>query len=125
MTMRAGGFLRWAGRILALLYAVFLSSFALDVFDENRRPLETLMALGMHLLPTLVVLLALLLAWRRERLGAIVFAALALAYLGLTWGRFPWVTYVMMSGPLLLISILLLLSWWRSRSESGEPAPSP
>jgi len=101
----------WAPRILTILFALFSSVFALDVFGQKKAFLETLAALVLHLVPTFLVVVLLVLAWRWELIGVVVFAGLAIAYVGLLWGRFPWVTYAAISGPLLLVSVLFLLSW--------------
>lgn len=118
MTKSARGVLFWAPRILTILFALFLSVFALDVFAETKGFLETLTALALHLVPTFLVVVLLVFAWRRELIGVIAFAGLAIAYVVVMWGRgFPWVTYVMISGALLLISVLFFLSW-RQRSRA-------
>jgi len=103
----------WAPRIITILFALSLGVFALDVFDEGRGVPETLAAFVLHLVPALLVVAILLLAWRRELVGVVAFAGLALAYVVFMWGRFPWVTYAAISGPLLLMSALFFLSWRR------------
>jgi hypothetical protein len=30
----------------------------------------------------------------------------------MTWGRFPWDTYLLMSGPLFLVGVLFLINWF-------------
>ena len=101
----------WAPRILTILFALFLSVFALDVFEGKKAFLETLAALVLHLIPTFLVIVLLVLAWRWELIGVVAFAGLAIAYVGLLWGRFHWVAYAVISGSLLLMSVLFLLSW--------------
>lgn len=124
MTKSNRGVLFWAPRILTILFALFMSVFALDVFAETKGFLQTLTALVLHLMPTFLVVVLLVLAWRWELVGVIAFAALAITYMVVMWGRFPWVTYATISGPLLLISVLFLLSWWqrfRARSAGHQP----
>lgn len=105
----------WSPRILTLLFALFLSLFALDVFGEATGFVETMAALTMHLIPTFLVIGLLAVAWQFELVGVVAFAGLAVAYDVVMWGRFPALTYVMVSGPLLLISGLFFVSWWRRR----------
>jgi hypothetical protein len=111
MMKSAKGLLFWAPRILTILFALFLSVFALDVFAETKGFLQTLTALLLHLMPSFLIVVLLALAWRWEMIGVIAFAGLAIAYVVLMWGRFPWATYAAISGPLLLMSVLFLLSW--------------
>jgi hypothetical protein len=106
-----GQILFWAPRILGILFAIFISIFALDVFDAGYGFWETLLALGMHLIPTGLVLVILLLAWRWAWLGGILFPVLGLLYLVTAWGRFDWSAYVVISGPLILEGILFLVDW--------------
>lgn len=105
------GFLFWAPRILTILFSIFLSAFALDALTEANGITQRLMALAVHLIPTGLVLLLLALAWRWEWLGGMAFAGLAITYVAVAWGRFPWTTYALIAGPLALISALFFLSW--------------
>jgi hypothetical protein len=104
-------FLRWTPRMLGLLFAAFISLFALDVFDGQQTLAQTLWALLLHLIPTALLLSLVVIAWRWERIGAIGFAALGLFYVVAFWGRFHWATYCIIAGPLLLIAALLIISW--------------
>lgn len=100
----------WAPRILGILFAMFLSLFALDVF-EGGGFWETLLALLIHLIPVYIVIIVLIVAWRWEWVGAILFAALAVFYVVSTWGRVHWSAYVVISGASVLIGVLFMLNW--------------
>jgi hypothetical protein len=106
-------FLFWAPRILCLLFAGFISMFALDVFDGNHGFWNALLALLIHLIPTGLLLLLLAVAWRWEWIGALCFSALGVFYLVAFWGRFPWSVYAIIAGPLFLLGALFLLGWSR------------
>ncbi len=96
----------WAPRVLCILFALFISVFALDVFSEGYGVGETILALFMHLIPTFVIVIALVIAWRRELIGAILFIAVALFFL-ISSGGESWI----ISGPLFLVGALFLLDW--------------
>lgn len=96
--------LRWSTRILSVLVAIFLSLFALDVFNEGYSGSELLVALLMNLIPSFLVLVAVIVAWRNEKWGAIAFALLGLSYIIFAWGKFDLLTYIAISGPLFLIA---------------------
>jgi hypothetical protein len=113
--------IHWAPRLLAIVLAAFLGLFALDVFDHSEGFGQTTAALLVHLIPTWLVLLGLAVSWRREWLGAILFAGLGVVYVALFQGRFPWMTYVVIAGPLFLTGALFLISW-RLRA-GGRPEP--
>ena len=96
----------WSPRVLGILFAIFLSLFALDVFNEGYSVGETILALLIHLIPTYLVVISLALAWRWEWVGSILFIALTLFYMASS-GSGSWV----ISAPLWLIGLLFLLNW--------------
>ncbi len=59
---------------LAIVFAAFVSVFALDVFGEGYGPVETVVALLIHLVPTYLILVALLVARKNERPSAAFFS---------------------------------------------------
>jgi hypothetical protein len=66
--------LYWSPRILAILAISFVSLFALDAFHPGE-PLATQLAhFFMHMIPSFVLLAILLIAWRWEFVGGIIFA---------------------------------------------------
>lgn len=107
----------WAPRILTVLFAIFISLFALDVFGEGYNFWETVLALFMHLIPTAIILLILVIAWRWEQVGGILFIALGLFYL--LWdSNQHWSAYVIISGSLFVVGGLFLLNWWYKPSNN-------
>jgi hypothetical protein len=116
--------LLWTPRVLCILYAVFISLFALDAFSPNRRLAENLLALAMHLIPTAVVLIVLAVAWRWAWVGAVVYAGLGILYLVMFRGRFDWSAYAMIAGPLFLTGALFLISWTYRREIAAGPIQS-
>jgi len=106
MNMTTKRVLFWIPRVLCILFAMFLSMFALDVFSEGYGFGETILALLIHLVPTYLVVIALVIAWRWEGVGAISFIALALFYLVMSRGE-SWI----ISGPLFLVGVLFLFNW--------------
>jgi len=101
----------WTPRVMGILFALFLSLFALDVFSADAGFWEKILGLLIHLAPVYVVVIVLAIAWRWEWVGAIMFIGLALFYLAQTWGQEHWSAYVGISGPLTLIGVLFLLNW--------------
>ena len=101
----------WTPRILCILFAIFLSLFSLDVFDGGLSFWEAILALLIHLLPVYVVVAVLILAWRWEWIGAVLFITLAFFYLILTWGKVHWSAILVISGTSLLVGVLFLLNW--------------
>ncbi|MBD3368986.1 hypothetical protein GF402_01330 [Candidatus Fermentibacteria bacterium] len=116
--------LYWAPRILGIAFAVFISLFALDVFGEGNGFREAMLGFAIHMIPTALFVVLLVLAWHWEWIGATAFLALGAYYLVSTWGRMHWAAYATISGPLFLLSVLFLLNWLqRSRLDRTGTDP--
>lgn len=112
--------LHWTPRVLGILFAAFISIFALDVFGQGYTFWETIAALVMHLVPTALVLGAVAIGWRWEWLGGVLFIALGALYLWFASGQ-HWSAYLLISGPLFLVGILFLMGWWyRARQQPAS-----
>ncbi len=100
----------WAPRILSIAFAIFLSLFALDVFNENHGFGQIALTLLIHMIPAFIVLAVLIVAWRWEWAGAVLFASAAAFYAASVLPRHPnWAATI--SLPLLIIAALYLASW--------------
>ena len=113
--------LYWCPRILSILFAAFISIFALDVFDEGYAFGELMVALFMHLVPTFLIIIAIIIGWKREWIGAILFIGLAIFYIAMTAFRMHWTAYLFIPLPLLIIGILYLLSWEQKEKFKQNP----
>jgi lysylphosphatidylglycerol synthetase-like protein (DUF2156 family) len=108
----------WTPRALCIAFAIFLSLFALDVFNEGYGIWKTLAALMIHLLPTFIVLAVLALAWRWEWIGAVVFVAAGALYAKGAWRHPSWILTI--SGPLFVIAALFLVNWLKRAELRGR-----
>ena len=99
----------WAPRVLGIAFVIFLSLFALDVFDEGLGFWQTLAALGMHLIPSFILVITLVLAWRWEWIGTAVFGAAGVLYTIWAWRHPNWVLFI--AGPLFVVAALFIMSW--------------
>ena len=107
--------LYWCPRVLSILFTAFISILALDVFSEGYSFGELLIALFMHLVPTFVIILFIIIAWKREWIGAIFLLGLAIFYIIVFRSELDWVILLIIPLPLLLCSILYLLSWEQTK----------
>lgn len=101
----------WTPRVISMLFIVFLSLFALDVFGQGYSWWETLLGLFMHLIPTFILILVLVFSWRREWIGALLFFGFGCWYIISAWGIFDWSVYLVMAGPPMLVGLLFGASW--------------
>lgn len=103
--------LYWTPRILSMVFILFLTLFAFDVFEGDASFIKKLGGFIIHLIPNFILILILILSWKREWIGALAFILTGLAYVIFFWGRFPVPTYLIISGPLFLIGILFWINW--------------
>ena len=99
----------WSPRVLCIAFAIFISLFALDVFNEGFGVARTILALAIHLIPTAIILVVLAVSWRWEWVGGVLFVALGVLYLIAARHHPSWI--VVISGPLFLVGALFLLNW--------------
>ena len=100
----------WSGRLLCLVYAGFLSVFALDVFNEGLAFWDSILALFMHLIPSFLILIIVAFTWKWELVGAITLPVIGSSYIIASYGRFPIPTYLLIAGPLFIAGALFLAS---------------
>ena len=110
MNKNLRGILFWTPRVLGILFILFISLFALDIFDMGLDFWDTVVGLFMHLLPSIAMTIALILAWRWEWIGAVLFA--------ITGGWFLYIAqpgdvmyYIVIVGVPFLIAALFLVGW--------------
>jgi hypothetical protein len=106
--MAKSEWLYWISRIVAILYALFVSLFALDVLGKGHSFFELLTALFMHLIPAFVLIIIIVIAWKKEIIGGALFIALGLFYVTAAYGKFSIGTYFIIAGPPIAIGVLFL-----------------
>lgn len=104
-----GRWMLWTPRVLGFLMCAYLALFALDAFGSGIGLLRSLPAFGMHLIPALVLFLVVLVSWRLEWVGALVFTGCALTYA--YWAREHPLWIALIAGPLLLVAVAYLQGW--------------
>ncbi len=109
-------YLYWAPRVLAILFIAFLSIFALDVFGEGYGFLELLIALFMHLIPALILVGVLLVAWKREKVGGIIFIIIGFLFTIFFRTYSNLIGFLLISFPVFLIGFL----FWINKPEVKE-----
>ncbi len=111
----------WAPRVAGILFVLFISLFAFDVFGEGLGFWGTLLALFMHLLPSILLAIAIYIAWKREWVGALLFIGWAIWYVAFFRDRdFPWSVYAIIAGIPAVIGLLFLADWvWRKQIRTG------
>jgi hypothetical protein len=112
-------FLYWTPRILSIIFILFLALFSLDIFDGNYGFWGTILGLFMHNIPSFILLIILIISWKREWIAGFVFIFAGLAYIITIFMNmltspfeFYMISYsLIIAGPAILIGILFLLNW--------------
>lgn len=119
MTKPVMRLLFWTPRVLGCLFALFVSIFALDVFGQGYGFWGTIVALLMHLIPVYVLLIVLVIGWRWEWAGALLYLGFSVWYLTQSWGAVPMMANILgalpIAGPPILVGLLFLLDWLTRR----------
>ena len=119
-------FLYWLPRILCILAIVFISLFALDAFQPELTVWQQIQAFLMHLIPSFILLLFLLIAWKWELIGGVIFVLIGLVlspfvYMhnynmnGSVWMSIGIIA--MITFPFILVGILFILGYIVNKKE--------
>jgi len=109
----------WTPRVAGILFVLFLSLFALDIFEMQLGFWGTIAGLFMHLIPSILLAIAIVIAWKREWVGAALFVGWAIWYV-INMGGFDWFVYVIIAGVPALIGLFFLAGWiWRNQIRTG------
>ncbi len=121
--------IHWVPRILGILAILFISIFALDAFDPQLTLGQQIRDFLIHMIPSFALALLLVLAWRRELPGGIVFALIGLVMtpvifkhnyamnhsLGMSIGIVSTITI-----PFFIVGVLFILSYWLKRKRKPD-----
>jgi len=109
-------FIVWTPRVLSILFIIFLGLMSLDVFDENIGFWGAALGLFIHNIPAIILSIVLIISWKHEIVGGIIFILSGLLYIlfaiirAETWQiALLWILQI--SGIAFLIGILFLIGW--------------
>ena len=119
--------LYWTPRVLCILAIMFISLFALDAFEPGRTLGQQLLAFLIHLVPSFILLAILLVAWKWEKIGAIIFILIGVIMsplvfihnyrmnesFGMSLGIIAMITL-----PFIIVGILFVLSYKNKRRKT-------
>lgn len=114
-------FIYWMPRILGILMILFLSMFALDSFAPNLSLWQQIGGFLIHLIPSYILVAALIVAWKREKLGGWLFTVIGVIFsiavflLNLNRNHFSagqsMLTTLIVAVPFIVVGILFLVSY--------------
>jgi len=108
---------------LSIIFVLFLSLMSLDIFEGNYGFWGTILGLLMHNIPAIILLIVLIISWKREIVGGIVFMLAGILYIGFVlkniittgfgWYYIVWI--IQIAGIAFFIGILFLVGWFKNR----------
>jgi hypothetical protein len=116
--------LHWLPRIICILAILFVSMFALDSFDPKLTVWQQIAGFLMHLIPTYILIILLIIAWKWELIGGILFAFMAIVlspslYLhNYHMNHSVWISLsviLMISFPFLVVGGLFMMCHFRKK----------
>ena len=99
--------IHWAPRILCILAILFVSMFALDSFGPGYTLLQQLEAFAIHLIPTYILIIFLVVAWKWELIGGLMLIILALGFTPFIYTH----NYQMNHSAWMSLSIILMINF--------------
>jgi hypothetical protein len=118
---RLAKLIHWGPRVAAILIILFISLFSLDVFEMEASPLELLGGFLIHNIPSILMLILLIFAWKRPAVGFVAFVVVA-ALMTILFVRqvesLP--NMLLFSFPILLIGLLFYADWKWLKPGAGQ-----
>lgn len=118
--------LYWTPRILSIIFICFLFLMSLDVLSLGLTFWQTVAAFFLHSLPAILLLITLIISWKYEIVGGVVFILGGLAYIAMLaknpfeWYYLSWA--IQISGGAFFIGILFIIGWVKKiKSKKHEP----
>jgi len=116
----------WLPRVICILAILFISIFAADAFAPGFTIWEQLRGFLMHLIPSFILLALLIVAWKWEYIGGIIFTIIGLGLspfifmrnynmnhsVGMSLGIILMITF-----PFVVIGILFIISHFMKKKE--------
>ena len=98
-------------RILMIVYIIFISMFAFDVFNENQMFLESLIELCIQLIPSIMLSIILWYAWNNQKNGGFLLIGVGVIFTLFFELYTNFTTFLMLGVPIFISGILFLLNY--------------
>jgi hypothetical protein len=99
--------IHWIPRIICILAILFISMFAADAFAPGLTIWQQIGAFLMHLIPSFILLAFLIVAWKWELIGGVIFTAIGVVLSPLIFQH----NYAMNQSLSMSLSIVLMITF--------------
>lgn len=123
--------LHWLPRILCIAAILFVSMFAADAYNPDYSFWQLVQAYFMHLIPSFILLLLLIVAWKWELIGGIFFASVGIIFspflfmFNYRMNHSVWISLsviLMITVPFAVIGLLFMLSYYKKKQFARQSA---
>ena len=120
-------FIFWLPRIICIIAILFISVFALDAFQPELTVWQQIQAFAMHLIPSFILLLILIIAWKWELVGGIIFLLVGIGFSPLVFMHnyrmngsvgMSLLIIATITFPFILVGILFMLGYRMNRKQT-------
>lgn len=97
----------WVARVICILAIAFVMMFSADCFGGGLKLSEQLICFFMHNIPAYILIVLLIIAWRWQMVGGLIFVLIALI-------SSPWLfmhNYAMNHSVIMSLSVLMVISF--------------
>jgi len=123
----SANFLHWLPRLICILAISFISLFALDAFAPGLNIWQQLVGFMMHLIPSFVLIIFLIIAWRWELAGGIIFALIGIIMTPFIYLHNRNINHfsisqclnivLMITFPFIIVGVLFILSFFKAHKQ--------
>ena len=119
----------WVPRFLCIAAILFVSMFALDAFEPGMPLWQQVGGFFMHLIPSFVLILFLIVAWKWELIGGIMFVIIGLGLLPFIYmmnyqmNHSVWMSLgviLVINVPFIVVGLLFILSHFLKRKNTVQ-----
>ena len=123
----------WIPRILCILAILFISMFALDAFNPELTIRQQIGDFLMHLIPSFGLIILLIVAWKWEYIGGIIFILIGLGFSPFVFmhnykmNQSVWMSLsiiLMITFPFIIVGILFLVSNYLKKKYPPKTTPN-
>lgn len=112
VSSRLARIIHWAPRVAAIMIIFFTSLFSLDVFEMQGTPIQLLGAFLMHNIPSIIMIILLILAWKRPVVGFVAFLVAGVAFAAFfVRDLYSLPNLLLFVFPILLVALLFYADW--------------
>lgn len=114
--------LSWVLRILLIIMIILFTLLSMDAFREDKGIWETIVGLLMQNIPSFVMIIILIIAWKSELYGGILLMLCVIGFavfLVFGVGRFMWGTLIMVGIPFLIGALFVVNYYFLGKKQTA------